>query len=133
MFTVVAEIDTDQERAIGQADAIASLPCADSEVRAILVHAFEQNPEGGTVDQVKAVREARDVLEGAGVETELQGHGGDPATAVLGVAEEEDADRVVVAGRKRTPTGKVLFGSVTQSVILGTDWPVLVCSDGVEF
>jgi nucleotide-binding universal stress UspA family protein len=35
---------------------------------------------------------------------------------------------ICVAGRKRTPTGKVLFGSVTQAVILDTERPVLVCS-----
>lgn len=128
MFTVIAGIDTDQARAVAQARAIASMPCADSDVRAILLHAFGENPEGGTVEQVKAAREARAVLEEAGVEAELQGYGGDAAKAILQVADDEDADRIVLAGRKRTPAGKVLFGSVTQSVILSTDRPVLVCS-----
>lgn len=132
MFTVVAGIDTDTDRAIGQAQAIAGLPCASTDIRAILLHAFRDNPEGGTVEQVKAARKAREVLEAAGVETELQGYGGDPTKAILNVAEDEDADQIVIAGRKRTPTGKVLFGSVTQSVILSTDLPVLVCNAASE-
>ena len=132
MFTVVAGIDTDTDRAIGQAQAIAGLPCASTDIRAILLHAFSDNPEGGTVEQVKAARNAREVLEAAGVETELQGYGGDPTKAILNVAEDEDADQIVIAGRKRTPTGKVLFGSVTQSVILSTDLPVLVCNAASE-
>nr|WP_276414161.1 universal stress protein [Halomicroarcula sp. XH51] len=35
---------------------------------------------------------------------------------------------IVLAGRKRSPAGKALFGSVTQDVILGTDRSVLVVS-----
>jgi len=128
MFTVVAGIDTNQSRALAEAEAIAALPCADSDVRAILLHSFGENPQGGGVEQVKPAREARDYLEEAGVAVELEGYGGDPAQAILTMADEHDADQIVLAGRKRTPTGKVLFGSVTQSVILSTDRPVLVCS-----
>ena len=55
---------------------------------------------------------------------------GDPADAIISTADELDADMIVLAARKRTPTGKVLFGSVTQAVLLGTDRPVLVCGEG---
>ncbi|MHB9286474.1 universal stress protein [Halobacteriales archaeon Cl-PHB] len=132
MFTIVAGIDTNEQRALAQAEAIASLPCADSEIRAILTHSFSENPEGGTIEQVKPVRVAREHLDAADVEVELEGYGGDPARAILKVAEEHDADQIVIAGRKRTPTGKAIFGSVTQSVILDGDIPVLVCSASGE-
>jgi len=128
MFTFVVGIDTNESRARAQAEAITSMPLDADDVRAVLVHAFGDNPRGGTVEQVKPVRVARTRLESAGVEVVPEGYGGDAARAILSVADDYDADQVVVAGRKRTPTGKVLFGSVTQSVILGSERPVLVCS-----
>jgi nucleotide-binding universal stress UspA family protein len=39
---------------------------------------------------------------------------------------EVDADLVVVGARKRTPVGKAVFGSVTQSVVLDSPVPVTV-------
>ena len=128
MFTVVVGVDTDVDRAIAQARNVAEIPCAAEEVKAILLHDFGENPEGGTVEQVGAVRRAREILEDAGVEVELEGSSGEPSEAIVRVADRHDADRIVLAGRKRSPTGKVLFGSVTQAVILNTDRPVLVCS-----
>lgn len=43
---------------------------------------------------------------------------------------EDAADLVSLAPRGRTPTGKALFGSVTQQVLLETDRPVLVSGAG---
>jgi nucleotide-binding universal stress UspA family protein len=126
MYTVVSGIDTNEPRALAQAQTISSLPCAGEQVAALLVHVFGENPEGGTVEQVRAVKRARDHLREAGVDVELEGGSGDPAGTLLSVARRVDADAIVVAGRSRSPTGKVLFGSVTQSVVLDADRPVIV-------
>jgi nucleotide-binding universal stress UspA family protein len=128
MFTFVVGIDANESRALAQAEAIAELPLDVDEVQAVLLHSFEEKTKGSTVEQVKPVRLARNRLEEADIEVEVEGYGGDAARAILNVADEHDADQIVLAGRKRTPTGKALFGSVTQSVILDTDRPVLVCS-----
>lgn len=43
---------------------------------------------------------------------------------LLAKAAELDCDHVFIAGEKRSPTGKVLFGDTTQSVLLNFDGPV---------
>ncbi|WP_135303947.1 universal stress protein [Haloarcula amylovorans] len=50
---------------------------------------------------------------------------GDPAEEIADHADEIDARYVVVGGRKRSPTGKALFGSVTQKVLFDSPVPVL--------
>ena len=50
---------------------------------------------------------------------------GDPAEGISSYAEEVDTRFVVLGGRRRSPTGKALFGSVTQKVMLSASVPVL--------
>lgn len=128
MYDIVVGVDNDEDRAEAQGREILAMPFDPSDVRVTVVHAFGDNPAGASVSQVRAVRRIRDLLEEADVQVELEESSGDPAVAILEVAAERDADLIVVAGRKRTPTGKVLFGSVTQGVILETDRAVMVCS-----
>ncbi|MHC3437684.1 universal stress protein [Natrialbaceae archaeon A-gly3] len=130
MSTIVAGIDTDVDRARALADGIVSIPGA-ADLEVILVHSFDKNPEGASVDQVASVRRARETLEDHDVSVTLDESSGDTAESLIQRADEHDAEMIVVAGRKRSPTGKAVFGSVTQDVILGTDRPVLVCSADV--
>ncbi|MFC4248392.1 universal stress protein [Natribaculum luteum] len=126
MYTVVVGIDTDADRARALAEELLAFPGDD--VTAVLVHSFDENPEGASIAQVGAVRRAQEILEEAGIEVTLEEGSGDPASVILEVADEHDADLIAVAGRKRSPAGKAVFGSVTQDVILGTDRSVLVAT-----
>ena len=128
MYTIVAGIDTDKERAVAQAETIADMPMDTDEVEAVLTHSFEENRSGASVAQVSSVQRAQSILEDAGIDVTLEEAGSDdPAATVLQFADEYDADLVAVAGRKRSPTKKVVFGSVSQEIILNTRRPVLVC------
>jgi nucleotide-binding universal stress UspA family protein len=126
MKEVLLGIDEDEAR--GQALAETVLDLFDEEIHVHLLHDFVENTEGASVIQVGAVHRARDVFEEAGVEVSYHEGSGDPADSLIDMADEIDADAICLAGRKRSPTGKLLFGSVTQKVILNTERPVLVCS-----
>lgn len=126
MYEILLPVDLDEARALSQAETVIDLPNATEAVRATLLHVFTDNEAGASVNQVGAVRAAADRLEEAGIEVTFAEQSGDPAAEILDLAEEGDFDLICLSGRKRTPAGKVLFGSVTQSVILGTERAVLV-------
>ncbi|USZ68662.1 universal stress protein [Halorussus salilacus] len=125
MYHVVVALDEDADRARRQSRAVADLPQAAREVRATLLHVFTDG-EGASATEVGAVRRASDVLNNAGVDVEVIERSGEPAATVLDVADRVDADCICVGGRRRSPAGKAIFGSVSQSVILQADRPVLV-------
>lgn len=52
--------------------------------------------------------------------------GGGEADRILETAKREGCDHVFIAGRKRSPTGKAIFGDTTQRVILNFDGIVSV-------
>ena len=129
MYEILVAVDGNEERAQRQAEVVADLPEGSTNVHATVLHVFTDNPGGASVQQVASARHVEERLEEeAGIEVTLDEASGDPVTEIVDRAEELDANRICVAGRKRTPTGKVLFGSVTQGVILSTSRPVLVCS-----
>jgi nucleotide-binding universal stress UspA family protein len=132
MREVLLPIDREDARANTQADTAVDLFDADSTV-AHLFYDFTDNPEGASVSQVGAVRHAADALEDAGFEASYNETGGDPPPeTIIETGEELEVDAIVTAGRKRSPAGKALFGSVSQSVILGTDRPVIDCGESPE-
>ncbi len=126
MYDVLIGIDNGADRrAVAQAEAVADLPHAADETKATLCHVFRDNPEGASVHQLSAVRRARETLEDAGVTCVHYEASGDPADELLAAADDVDPNAICVSGRKRRPSGKAVFGSVTQDVILGSDRPVL--------
>ena len=132
MVHLLLALDDDLSQAHAQIEAVENMVETADGAEAYLLHVFEDNPEGGSVNQVEAVRKTRDRLEAAGVAVELLSSSGDPAEETLRYAEEYDVDQICVGGRKRTPAGKALFGSVAQDVVLGTHRPVLVCDSETE-
>jgi nucleotide-binding universal stress UspA family protein len=53
------------------------------------------------------------------------GRVGDPTEEIISAIESIEPRYFVLGGKRRSPTGKALFGSVTQSVILNSDRPVV--------
>lgn len=90
--------------------------------------------EGGSynVDQAKeGAREfARDlgeqVLRNIDIEYETVGAVGDKYDKIMQTAEHYNCDHIFIAGRKRSPSGKAIFGDTAQRVILNFDNPVTI-------
>lgn len=104
-----------------------------------LVHAFETAEtanetaerlglaDGSAADlarRLDSVRRVVQALEESGVSVDVDGRVGDPGAAVAGVAADLAADRVVVGGQDRSPTGKAVFGSTAQDMLLSAPCPV---------
>jgi len=68
----------------------------------------------------------RDVLDDIDIEPEAVGRVGEKGDEILQFADSTDADHIFLAGRKRSPTGKAIFGDVTQRIILEFDGAVTV-------
>jgi nucleotide-binding universal stress UspA family protein len=83
------------------------------------------------VEEVVAYRNAFEKLDeqlgNAGIEYELREFvkGNSVATDVLELAEETDAEMIVIGLRRRSPVGKLVLGSNAQDIMLNTSRPVL--------
>jgi nucleotide-binding universal stress UspA family protein len=65
-------------------------------------------------------------LEESGIEHETaQVAAVDPADQLIRVAQDTNAEMIVIGLRPRTPVGKFIMGSSAQSVLLAADCPVL--------
>jgi nucleotide-binding universal stress UspA family protein len=67
-------------------------------------------------DVEATLRDAAEELEEAGIEVEIFAREGDPADAILDVAEERGADLIVVGNKGMTGAKRVLLGSVPNKV-----------------
>jgi len=131
MYTVLLPVDTAKSRAMAQAATAVGLPNAAEAVEVTLLHVFDEadRVEEASPTQLKSGERAYERLRDAGVSVELLTRHGDPGAEILDAAEAVDADMILLGGRKRSPLGSVLFGSVSQEVTLDASRPVVVTGD----
>ena len=67
-------------------------------------------------DVASTLEEAGEALDEAGVDVETHAREGDPADAILDVAEEKNADLIVVGNKGMTGAKRFLLGSVPNKV-----------------
>lgn len=94
---------------------------------------FETVLENVDPDEVAARRapiaDFVDVFEEAGIDCEVRGVVGSYAAAIVDLATEVEADRIVVGGRRRSPAGKAVFGSTSQEIMHSAPCPVTYVGD----
>lgn len=69
----------------------------------------------------------RALLDEQGLEHEVRQlvRGHDPSEDLIAVAEESEADFIVIGLRRRSPVGKLILGSNAQRILLDASCPVL--------
>lgn len=144
MYQVLIAVDEDADHAELLARVVARLPNAERSVEATILHVFEnveappaaaiQEPPRRDTDDTaddrhtfpESVERARTVLEDAGVSHRVCEERGDPDEEILTAADDLSVDAIYIGGKNRSPSGKILFGSVAQDVLFGTDRPVTI-------
>lgn len=121
-------VDSSESRGRAQAETVINLPDSADQIEVALLCVFEDRDqeESTGVTQVPGGRAAHSRLQEEGVTVTEMTHFGDPAEEILRAANEIDADHIVLGGRKRSSGQALIFGSVSQEVVLDSDLPVTI-------
>lgn len=91
------------------------------------ISAAEHPGESISMDEIRAAATDIATEHAAEIDGDAEAFGlvGDPAKEIIRHADQHDARYIVVAPRKRSPTGKALFGSEAQQILLNAEMPVV--------
>ena len=103
--------------------------------RLVVVNSHRGGREFDRDDAIESeaqLEEVRSELRDAGVEHEVRQlvRGMDPADDLVNVANEVNAEFIVIGLRRRSPVGKLILGSNAQRVLLDAPCPVLAVKSG---
>jgi len=134
MYEILLPITTDSARTTRQLAAVEDLPLQRDNVEVTPLYIFEEldSDLGGVVstkeysDVPVSMSQATDRLTELGIKNNPILSEGDPKDLIVSIADERQVDHILVTGHRRSPAGKVLFGSVAQAVVINSRVPVTV-------
>jgi nucleotide-binding universal stress UspA family protein len=134
---LLAAVDSDRERP-NRPLVVANDLARDLNEELVVLHVLPKETAERRIDnraeyylddaQEDATVIAREVIEetlGDDADVRAKGRVGAPAEEILDATAREHVRYLVIGGRRRTPVGKALFGSVTQSILLESETPVI--------
>ncbi len=100
------------------------------DARLIVVYSHRGGPGFDEASSAKADEQVDTVKKkltdsGVGFEVRQLVRGFDPSEDLIHVAQEVDAELIVIGLRRRTPVGKLILGSNAQRILLDAHCPVL--------
>lgn len=120
-----------------------------SDTRAVVVYRFSDDLEStaehlgvesttADIDSLAArksgVGEVVEILESHGMSCLIRGIevGEKKGDELLSLMHDEDADRIYMYSRKRSPAGKAVFGSELQTILFNSSVPIIVVPPNIE-
>lgn len=128
-MAIVAAVDntSEDQRVVSEAAELAN--AFDDELHVLHVRDRKAIEDNAANDGRPASTVAEDIAADAASavtdEFTAVGRVGRPVAEIEQYVESTDARYLVLGGRKRSPIGKALFGSVTQSLLLNIEKPVV--------
>ncbi|TKR28056.1 universal stress protein [Natronomonas salsuginis] len=144
---VVAVGPNDNTRTDELAEAVLDVAVpADASV--VLLHAFSERAydegieeagfdpeESPSPDELAKRLEGIDLLSealsAADISYDVRGEIGAEGETILQTTKAVDGDLLFISGRKRSPTGKAVFGSTSHRIMMNSSCPVLFVREGV--
>lgn len=105
----------------------------EAKLRGIRLEVVDSHRGGSSYDLVEAERIEEELavfgerLTKEGVDHNIRSfaRGNEPTEDLVAVAEETNAELIVIGLRRRSPVGKLLLGSTAQEVLLNAECPVI--------
>lgn len=145
--TVTLAVGPEEGRLTELTDAVVDV-AAPTGATVVLLHVFSQSaydegvaqagydtenppPAHTLATRLESVDRIAAALDEADVDYRVRGEIGDVTDGIVRAVEETDSDLLYIGGRRRSPTGKAVFGSTVHRLMMNAPCPVTFVREGL--